>query len=379
MAEDRSHSPLGASKAERWINCPGSVALCADIPEAPPSKFADEGTRAHKLAELELLAWRDGTRPANGYPADMVHHVRHYVQAVKDAHRAAGGGEVAIEQRFNLSHIGEGMFGTVDCAILGNDGCLYVFDLKYGAGVAVTTEHNPQLLYYAWGAHLANPKFDFDRICITVVQPRLAIDDKVVRPWDVDLLTFAEFGALLTQAAAKTREPNAPLAGGKWCRWCPKAPTCPLLLADVEWTETESAVPAEPTPAVLREMYDRAARAEHWIKSYRAYVLTLAMRGTSPAGMKLVRKRATRKWSEAVTADDIVTCVPTISRTEVIDERLLSPAQLQKIVGKDQMAKLVSLYDATEPGLTLALESDPRNAVAAGAASDFADIEMEVE
>ena len=44
------HHNLGASSAKRWMSCPGSVKLAAQFPQGS-SKFADEGSLAHALAE----------------------------------------------------------------------------------------------------------------------------------------------------------------------------------------------------------------------------------------------------------------------------------------------------------------------------------------
>ena len=54
----KKHANLGASKAERWMNCPGSVALEADLPNTS-SEYAREGTAAHEVAEQCLLSGKD--------------------------------------------------------------------------------------------------------------------------------------------------------------------------------------------------------------------------------------------------------------------------------------------------------------------------------
>ena len=50
------HSPLGASSAERWMNCPGSVRLPGGAwmePDEAP-EYQTRGTSAHELAALCL-------------------------------------------------------------------------------------------------------------------------------------------------------------------------------------------------------------------------------------------------------------------------------------------------------------------------------------
>jgi len=41
-----AHAKLAPSAAHRWLNCPGSIRLTADIPETT-SKYAEEGIAAH--------------------------------------------------------------------------------------------------------------------------------------------------------------------------------------------------------------------------------------------------------------------------------------------------------------------------------------------
>ena len=55
------HAKLSPSSAERWMTCPGSVALSEGYADRS-SAVADEGTAAHELAER--IPWVDG----------LVHH-----------------------------------------------------------------------------------------------------------------------------------------------------------------------------------------------------------------------------------------------------------------------------------------------------------------
>ena len=48
-----AHSDKGPSSSERWIHCPQSVPLCADMPNESTS-YAEEGTQAHSLCEYLL-------------------------------------------------------------------------------------------------------------------------------------------------------------------------------------------------------------------------------------------------------------------------------------------------------------------------------------
>ena len=50
MSQVAAHSSLvGGSTASRVMACPGSVALVAQMPPKPSSKYADEGTLLHDV------------------------------------------------------------------------------------------------------------------------------------------------------------------------------------------------------------------------------------------------------------------------------------------------------------------------------------------
>ena len=67
-----THSILGASAAERWMNCPPSARLTAGMADEETT-FAAEGTAAHALCEWKVrkaLKMRAGRRPASDYWTD---------------------------------------------------------------------------------------------------------------------------------------------------------------------------------------------------------------------------------------------------------------------------------------------------------------------
>lgn len=123
------HAKLPPSSAERWINCPGSVALSAQLPPPGSSPYADEGTLAHAVAELKLrrnigeitpkqydkeLAklqeneyWCGEMDEATDFYADTV--IEHLAAAGSDA-------ELMIEQHFSLDKWVPESFGTSDAS-----------------------------------------------------------------------------------------------------------------------------------------------------------------------------------------------------------------------------------------------------------------------
>ena len=98
----------------------------------------------------------------------------------------------AIEKRVDFSQYVPDGFGTADCILLSGN-TLHVVDLKYGKGVPVSAEENPQMMLYALGAYQAYSfLYDIRNIHLVIVQPRL---DSITE-WECsleELLEFAEY------------------------------------------------------------------------------------------------------------------------------------------------------------------------------------------
>ena len=157
----KTHAKLSPSAAERWIHCPGSVQLSEQCPEPESSAYADEGTLAHSVAELKLrlaageISLKDYsdhfaacTDGGHYWCGEMDEATDYYKDIVLE--KLAGAGKDAVllvEQRFSLEPwVPEG-FGTSDAVIVGGD-TIEVIDLKYGQGIRVSAEGNPQMSLY---------------------------------------------------------------------------------------------------------------------------------------------------------------------------------------------------------------------------------------
>ena len=151
------HAVLSASSSHRWLHCNPSARLELEF-EDRETEAAAEGTAAHALAEHKLrkaLKMRS-TRPVSKYDSDEMEmytdsYLEFVLEAIEEARQDCPDPKVLIEQRLDFSCYVPDGFGTGDCLIVA-DKLLHIIDLKYGQGVLVNAEENPQMMLYALGA-----------------------------------------------------------------------------------------------------------------------------------------------------------------------------------------------------------------------------------
>ena len=261
-------------------------------------------------------------------------------------------------------------YGTGDALVIA-DGVIHVIDYKYGKGVPVYAEGNPQLRLYALGAYEAyDALYNIRDVHTHIVQPRLESQTTEVLTAE-ELLKWAdEYVAPRAQMAMEgDGEPNP----GEWCRFCRARATCraraeqQLSLARYEFKS-----PLVLTPEEIGDILGRVDELSKWAKSVKDYALQSAVaNGESFPGWKLVRGRANRKLTDEAEVAAILT------------EHGFPPEQiyslkgltdLEEVVGKKQLADLLGdLIVKPEGRPTLAPESDKRQAITHSAADDFAD------
>lgn len=238
----RKHALCSASSAERWLECPGSVALSMTVPEPPTSPYALEGTKAHELSEKILFEWvKDNytlsdaflTRLRSEEDPEMLDYVLEYVYACVEATmRFDATPTIRIEQRLTFD-ANMNMFGTADFIATGlmdgrNTGI--IVDLKYGKGKKVKTENNPQLAYYAVALRSCSKK-KLERVIVQIVQPRIKGASTSVEFSKEDLDTW---GLKLTLGAEQAlwmagRAKPPVYKEGSWCWFCPGKQVCPEI------------------------------------------------------------------------------------------------------------------------------------------------------
>lgn len=389
-----AHSTIGPSAASRWMNCPGSVALCATLPKRT-SSYADEGSAAHALGEKYLrgqildLSARKGmwlvqygrewylekAKPRSGVAFEVNQDMIDAVQVYVDHIDGVDSEHKAYEKKLTMDWLHPGIFGTMDCGIL--DGDMYhVIDYKHGAGVAVEVEDNPQMMIYALGAlGKRAAKTTIKTVRLTIVQPRKPHPDGPVRYWDIDYADLYDWAEnVLIPAAKATELENAPFVpGDKQCRWCEasRQSKCPALLGAVQDVAGMSLIspivetPRLPDPGSLTvadkaRVLALAGLLETWIDNVRASALEEAQAGVQFPGLKLVHKITRRRWRDEA---QVAAALQPALGDEIWDTKLRSPSQIEKLLGKGGKEALAQLTESPLGDLTLAPETDRRRAV----------------
>jgi len=370
-----AHARLSPSASKIWMSCPGQPRLSEGV-ENRSSSYAEEGTAAHEVGAAAFVQKQDaaeyvGRRTSNGWvvTAEMAEAVQVYLDAIRA--EVQDGDDTDIEQRLKYS---DDLWGTADFVrYRPSTGELLVADYKHGAGVPVEVENNPQALIYGLmkAKHLANR--GISTVTLMIVQPRCQHHDGPIRRWSFDGVELLDFEDKVLDAIAATKKADAPLNPGDHCRWCPAKAICPALKAQALETAKQDFAPGIAyDPKELAAALDRIPLLESWIKATREFAYEEAVAGRTPAGFKLVEKRATRKWRDEAQAAEALELV--LKADEIYEPRsLLSPAKIEKLLGKRGKDQISGLTIAESSGLTLVHESDKRPAATprASGAEDF--------
>ena len=355
-AAPAAHSHIGASSAYRWMMCPASPRLCEGR-RSEPGEFAVLGTAAHALAEKcltdgvdpvlfvgELIEHEAGKTEVTGEMADGV---TVYVETVF-ADLKAHGGELAVEQSFDLGWLYPGMYGRNDAAILPTEPCgvLRIYDYKNGAK-PVKAEGNPQCMYYALGALGADNPTGAETVVITIVQPNSHFKASAVESWEIAVDDLYAWGRdVLLPAAKRTEEADAPCVAGEWCCFCDAMAVCPLKkdLALGRLEEPERGCYVLPAVQALKPAdvgflsgFFNSPDFDAWRKSLAAEELDLLSRGVEVPGRKLVEQRTlgNRKWADE---EAVEKALPELGEYLWV-KKLQSPAQVEKLLTARKVAK----------------------------------------
>lgn len=401
------------------MRCYGKLAMEKGLPESS-SKYADEGTAAHAVAEMSLLQEQDAAafvgrmiEVKNGVKVECTEEMAEAVQVYLDTVRAIPGDHV-VEQKvdysrylFDEGQMAEGMtaFGTSDfTSVIEADREIVVVDYKHGRGVAVSAEENEQEQLYALGAISAyDLVYDIEddwTVRLMIVQPRA----NNISEWTTTVGALKEF-ALKAKLAARHAayqydghaEPQLS-PGEKQCRWCKRKATCPALAGEIAATVHDGSGPVDLTDfadltvaapsdlailngELLGERMAKVDQIEQWCKAVRAETERRLLAGeevTGGGGYKLVQgKRGNRAWVNPAQAEEALKAMR-LKTEQMYDLKLISPTAAEKLhkageIGPRQWLKVKELWAQAEGSPHVAPADDKRPALSLSAtADDFA-------
>lgn len=429
-----AHSYWSASKFESIMLCPGKIVLEDGAPDST-NAYAAEGTAAH-----QVLTWAlQEDRPASAYigrqihldasgkicePADaaytfevdeeMAGHVQVCIDYINDLR--GDDGVVFADIRVNYSSYldvpEDTAWGTADVIVARGDE-LIVVDFKYGAGVEVSAERNPQMSLYALGALQAYHGLvaDFTRVRMAIVQPRVK---RAPSEWDCsveELEAWARSTARSAVASATLAEASFGTEGWqetflrpaeKACKFCKAKATCPALRAEILRTVNQSGIaPASPdefadldvaTPEALESTDDAWLSAalskvdliEDWCKAIRAEAERRLLAGQPVPGYKLVAgRKGARQWVDEKAAEEALKSMH-LTQDEMYTIKLISPTTAEKLhksgtIDAHQWSRLQDLITQSEGKPHVAPVSDPRPALeVTPVAEEFSDLTSDI-
>jgi len=376
------HAVLSASGSHRWLNCTPSARLELEF-ENTGSEAAREGTAAHALCEhkLKRALHMRSRRPVSDYDSDEMEECTDaYVDFVMEQYEAAKqvceDPVILIEQRLDFSCYVPYGFGTGDCLIISDDR-LHIIDFKYGMGVLVEAEDNPQMKLYALGAlAVYDALYDIREVSMTIFQPRR----ENVSIWTIpveDLKAWAENE--LKPRAKMAYDGEGEYLPGEWCTFCCAAVRCRARAEEkLKLAQTEFRMPPLLTDAEIEDILAVLPDLTKWANEITAYALDTALNhGKEWNGFKVVQGRSVRKYrDEAAVAE----AAKEAGYKDIYRQSLIPLTEMQRLMGKDRFEKILGGLITKAPGRpTLVPKSDRRPAMnVSNAINEFYEIKEDI-
>lgn len=370
------HAFLSASSSPRWIVCPPSAKFNATETDTV-SAYAAQGTDAHTLCEYKVLKSlgrkiRDPTEDLTYFDKEMADCTDSYQQYVSEqiiqAKEHCKDPIVLVEQRLDFSKWVPQGFGTGDCVIVSDD-VLTIIDFKYGIGVLVEAERNPQLMCYALGAlQLFDGIYDINKIAMSIFQPRR----EHISTYEItkeDLLEWAD--TVLAPAAQLAAKGEGEFKAGEHCRFCKVKATCRKRAEyNLELARYDFEMPSNLEDNEIEAILSKADELTAWCSDVKEYALQEAINGKQWKDWKAVEGRSNRKYTDETAVADKVKN----AGYDPFEHKVMGITAMTKLLGRAKFEELLGgLIEKPKGRPTLVPMSDKRPAItkAAEAAEDF--------
>jgi len=367
------HALLSASSAHKWIACPPSALLSKKFEDAS-SSFAQEGTDAHTLAQYKLekllgLNTKDPTESLSFYDEEMNSHAEYYaafvLEQLEKAKETCADPQILIEQKLDFSkYVPEG-YGHVDCLIIA-DGTLTVIDYKYGLGIKVSAERNPQMFCYALGGlALFDGIYDIDNIHLIIYQPRR----ENISEYSIsksELIKWAE--EVLAPTAQLAIKGDGEYKAGEHCQFCKAKATCRKRAEyNLELAKYDFEVPATLDNDEIAAILTKADELVSWANDVKEYALKEALNGTKFEGFKIVSGRSNRKYTDEAAVADVVIA----AGKDPYEKKLLGITAMTALLGKKTFEDILGGLTFKPPGKPVLVTADDKRPEYNSAYEDF--------
>lgn len=370
----KAHAKLSPSAAHRWLSCTASPTLEAEY-EATTSEYAEEGTFAHSLAELctsyALGKIRGRTYNArlakmkqNGFfNQEMMDAAEEYAGYIKETYLSISkdcpDAVVELETRLDLTDFIPESFGTADCIIVGEPN-MWVIDFKYGKGVKVEAEGNPQMEIYALGAMSKyGALYDIQTVNMTIVQPRLG----GISSYGMDAAALKAWASIHIIPLAKEafEGPGHFRPSDEACKFCRAKQDCKARADYYVSLFDDNPVDGMLTPEEAGRLLEKADGMKEWLEDLKAKVTGCLFEGTPVPGWKLVEGRSNRQFTDEDMIAQILRDETDLDPDEIYNIKLAGITQYEKLLGKKKVNELLGEYIIKPEGRPqLAPASDKR-------------------
>ena len=375
------HALLSASSSHRWLECAPSAKLCAAHP-GRSSPFTRQGTDAHLLAAWKLEKAlgrnvRDPTADLDYYDAEMAECTDAYaafvMEQMAEMRKTCRDPILLVEQKLDFSRWVPDGFGTGDACIVSDD-TIHVIDLKYGTGILVDAQWNPQIMCYALGLlEDYDGIYEIKNVRMTIFQPRR---DNVTTFGlkKEELLAWAE--NTLRPIAEKAYAGEGEFRAGSHCQFCTVKATCRKRAEyNLEMARYDFDMPATLDGNEIAAILPRIDQMISWGNDVKEHALQQALAGKHFPGYKLVAGRSVTKYID----DRAVARIVEGAGEDPWEKKVLGVTAMRTLLGRKRFDELLGPYVSRPAGKpTLVPETDKRPALDL-AATDFAEEEKEEE
>lgn len=319
-------------------------------------------------------------RPVSDYDSDEMEecsdaYVDFVMEQVNAAKQVCKDPIVLIEQHLDFScYVPEG-FGTGDCIIVSDDR-IHIVDFKYGIGVLVEAENNPQMKLYALGAlALYDALYDIREVSMTIFQPRR----ENVSTWTIpveELRSWAENE--LKPKAQMAFSGEGDYLPGEWCTFCRAAVRCRARAEEkMRLAQTEFRMPPLLSDTEIEEILTVLPDLTRWANEITAYATDAVLNhGKEWDNFKVVEGRSVRKYRDEV---KVVEAAVEAGYTDIYRQSLITLTEMQKLMGKEKFEQILGGLIYKPPGRpTLVPKTDKRPAMnTSNAINEFSEIREE--